>query len=98
MHIADAGIEEPMWIYVSFLTRSQRQQWFHEHPAGIREITRVTLHTPVPLRSAAAQTVVDAGVIHSASAPAYGLEIEFDGKPTGRRVDFRPALPLTFQL
>jgi hypothetical protein len=98
MHIGEAGIEEPMWVYLSFLTRSQRRDWFREHAAGIREITRLTLHTPVALRSRAAQILVDAEVIDVASSTSYGLEVEFDRKRTGRRVDFRPDLPLIFQL
>jgi hypothetical protein len=51
MHIGDVGIEEPMWVYLSFMRRAQREQWFIEHPVGIREITALTLVTPVPLRS-----------------------------------------------
>jgi Glyoxalase-like domain len=55
MHIGDARIEEPMWIYLSFMRRAQREQWFIEHPIDIREITGLTLTTPVPLRSDAAK-------------------------------------------
>jgi hypothetical protein len=98
MHIGEAGIEESMWVYLSFLSRSQRRRWFREHAARIREITRLTLHTPVPLRSRAAQTLVEAEVIDVASSTTYSLEIEFDHKRTGRRVEFRPDLPLVFQL
>jgi len=36
MHIAEAGIEDPMWIYLSFMQRAQREQWFIDHPIGIR--------------------------------------------------------------
>jgi hypothetical protein len=75
-----------------------RRHWFREHAAGIHEITRLTLHTPVPLSSRAAQTLVEAEVIEVASSTAYGLEVEFDRKRTGKRVDFRPDLPLVFQL
>src|SRR5215472_6428694 len=32
MHIATAGIEEPMWVYMGFMKRAQREQWFIEHP------------------------------------------------------------------
>jgi hypothetical protein len=39
MHIGDAGVEEPMWVYLSFMRRAQREQWFVEHPIGVREIT-----------------------------------------------------------
>jgi hypothetical protein len=97
MHIGEAGIEEPMWVYLSFLTRSQRQHWFRDHPVGIREITRLTLHSPAPLRSAAGQVLLEADIIHLASSPNYGLEIEFDHRRTGRQADFSPDLPLVFQ-
>ena len=33
-----------MWIYLSFMRRTQRENWFIEHPVGIREITGLTLH------------------------------------------------------
>jgi len=46
MHIGDVGIEEPMWVYLSFMRRAQREQWFIEHPIGIREITGLTLTLP----------------------------------------------------
>ena len=40
-----------MWVYLDFLRRSHREQWFAEHPIGIRTITGLTLTTPVPLLS-----------------------------------------------
>ena len=45
MDIGDVGIEEPMWVYLSFMRRTQRKNWFSEHPVGIREITGLTLTT-----------------------------------------------------
>jgi hypothetical protein len=98
MRIGEADVDEPMWVYLSFLNISQRRQWFREHPARIREITRVTLYTPVPLRSKASHLLVETGVIHVASSPAYGLAIEFDHTPRKQQVDFRPDLPLVFLL
>jgi hypothetical protein len=47
MHIAESGVEEPMWIHLGFLRRADRERWFTEHPAGIREITGLSLTTPV---------------------------------------------------
>jgi hypothetical protein len=85
-----------MWIYMGFMQRSWREKHFLENPIGIREITGLTLTTPVPLRSIAAQTIIDNGVISTKTGPAYLLEIEFDGG-RGRQVkDFRPDLPLLF--
>lgn len=98
MHIGEAGIEEPMWVYLSFLRRSQRLHWFREHPAGVREITGVTLYSPVPLRSDAAQRLIDAGVIRATGSGAYGLEIEFDYSSKKQRIDLRPDLPLILSL
>jgi hypothetical protein len=98
MHIGEAGVEEPMWVYFSFLTRNQRQQWFHEHPSGLREITRVVLQTPVPFRSAAAQKLIEAGVVHPETSARYGIEIEFDHNRSGQRVDFGPDLPVVFRM
>jgi hypothetical protein len=95
-HIGEAGLDEPMWIYMGFMQRSWREKHFLENPIGIREITGLTLTTPVPLRSIAAQTIIDNGVISTKTGPAYLLEIEFDGG-RGRQVkDFRPDLPLLF--
>src|SRR4030095_4989539 len=51
MHIAESGVEEPMWVYVSFLRREDREQRFTKHPAGVREITGLSLTTSGPLRS-----------------------------------------------
>jgi len=67
VHIGDVGIEEPMWVYLSFMRRVQRKQWFIEwfieHPIGIREITGLTLISPKPLRSPGAQRIVESGVL-----------------------------------
>src|SRR5262249_12660228 len=43
--IGEAEVEEPMWVYLSFMTRTQHEKWFTEHPIGIREITGLTLTT-----------------------------------------------------
>jgi hypothetical protein len=98
MHIGEGGIEEPMWVYLSFMRRAQREQWFVEHPAGIREITGLTLTTPVPLRSDVSQKIVESGILATRTGAASLLEIEFDGKRRKERVDFRPHLPFVFQL
>ena len=39
MHLGEAGVEEPMWVYLDFMQRCNREQQFVEHPIGIREIT-----------------------------------------------------------
>jgi hypothetical protein len=98
MHIGDVGIEEPMWIYLSFMRRAQREQWFIEHPIGIREITGLTLTSPVPLRSPVAQRIVESGVLSARTGATSLLEIEFDSNRRKEHVDFRPHLPLVFHL
>jgi hypothetical protein len=96
-HIGEAGIEEPMWIYMSFMRRSYREGHFSEHPIGIREITGLTLTTPAPLLSAASQRVVENGILSTRAGERSLLEIEFDNKLRNQTRDFRPYLPLVFQ-
>jgi hypothetical protein len=97
MHLGEAGVEEPMWVYLGFMQRFDREQRFGEHPIGIREITNLTLTTPVPLRSAASQSMVESGILSSQDGPESLLEIEFDGSGRKEIADFRPHLPVVFQ-
>ena len=97
LHIGEAGIEEPMWVYMSFMNRAQREQWFTEHPIGIREITGLTLTTAIPVRSSVSQRVVESGILASRTGPTSLLEIEFDGNRRQEQVDFRPDLPIVFR-
>jgi hypothetical protein len=98
MYIGDGGVEEPMWVYLSFMRRVHREQWFIEHPVGIREITGLTLTTPLLLRSNASQKIVESGILATRTGPSSLLEIEFDGKRRKEHMDFRPHLPFVFQL
>ena len=98
MYIGEVGIEEPMWVYLSFMRRAQREQWFIEHPMGVREITGLTLTSLVPLRSAVAQRIVESGVLSARTGTTSLLEIEFDNERRNERVDFRRHLPFVFQL
>jgi hypothetical protein len=98
MHIGEAGVEEPMWIYLNFMRRIDREQRFEEHPIGIREITSLTLTTPVPLRSVVSQRMVESGILSTQKGSKSLLEIGFDGKRRKEIVDFRPHLPIVFQL
>src|SRR5215467_4007938 len=96
MHIGDAGVEEPMWIHLSFMRRSQREGWFSEHPAGVREITGLTLITQMPLRSLASRKVIESGILAVGVGATPLLEVEFDGGRRSDHMDFRPYLPLLF--
>jgi len=98
MQIGEAGIEEPLWIHLSFMRRAQRERWFTEHPIGVREITRLILTTPKPLRSDASRRIMESGVLETRMGAASLLEIEFDGQQRKKHVDFRPHLPVIFQL
>ncbi len=97
MHLGEAGVEEPMWVYLGFMQRLDREQRFVEHPIGIREITNLTLTTPAPLRSVASQSMVESGILSSQDGPESLLEIEFDGSGRKEIADFRPHLPIVFQ-
>jgi Glyoxalase-like domain len=98
MLVGETGIEEPMWVYLSFQKRVQYLQRFSQHPAGIREISGVTLTTRVPLGSSVSEKIVKSGILKAGTGMTPLLEIEFDGQQQRKRVDFRPHLPLVFQL
>ena len=96
MHIGDAGTEEPMWVYLGFLSRRLREQWFVPHGNGARTITGLTLVTPAPFVSEASRRVVEDGVLTVVAGEEHLMRIELDGAVRGERVDLRPALPLVF--
>ena len=98
MHLAETGVEEPMWIYLAFLRRADRKGWFKEHPAGIREITGLSLTTHTALRSTASLRMIENRILSNREAGKPLLEIEFDGKQQNRVADFRPNLPIVFWL
>jgi hypothetical protein len=98
IHVAESGVEEPMWLYLSFLRRTDREQRFTEHPAGIREITGLSLTTPISLRSFASQRMVESKILKSREGTKPLLEIEFDGMRRNEMADFRPRLPIVFRL
>jgi hypothetical protein len=89
LHIGDAGIDEPMWVFMP-LSRQRRIE-IPEHPNGIREITALRLTSPKPLRSCAAAALpiltVECGSTHL-------LTIEFDHGAQDESTDLRPHLPL----
>jgi Glyoxalase-like domain len=97
MHIAEASVEEPMWVFLGFMRRADRERHFVEHPVGVRKITGVTLTTPVPLRSITSQVVLSNQILSIRDGAAPLLEIEFDGNRRNELADFRPHLPLVFR-
>jgi hypothetical protein len=98
MHIGEAGVEEPMWVYLNFMRRVDREQKFVEHPIGIRKITGLTLTTPKQLRSIASKRIVESGILSTRIGARSLVEIEFDSNRRKMVGDFRPHLPLVFQL
>ncbi len=97
LHIGGAGIEEPMWVFLSFMRRIHREQGFLEHPIGIREITGLTLTSPAPLRSDPSKIILETGILATRVGAFSLLEIEFDHNRRKTRADFRPHLPLVFR-
>lgn len=57
-----------------------------------------SLTTPVRLRSIASQSIVENGILSSQDGEESLLEIEFDGGGRKEIADFRPHLPVVFQL
>ena len=94
MRIAEAEVEEPMWFYLDFMRRADREQQFSGHPIDIREITGVALTSPRPLRSIGAQRMVESGILSTRIGVAPLLEIEFDDNRRNQIADFQPHLPL----
>ena len=62
------------------------------------EITRLTLTTPMPLRSNASQKIIESGVLATRTGETSLLEIEFDSYQRKEHVDFWPDLPVIFRL
>jgi hypothetical protein len=90
---------EPMFCVIPFGGRpdalpAERAQPL-DHACGAREITQVTISLPVnqPL-SAAARAVQAAACITFTEGSEHRAQIECDHGVQGRRVDFRPQLPL----
>ena len=67
-HIGDAPIAEPMWVYLSFMLRSERAMHFTENRAGLCQITGLVLHTRAPLESEASRVVVGNGILSACVA------------------------------
>jgi hypothetical protein len=98
MDIGEAEVEEPMWVHLRFMRRVDRECQFVEHPIGVREITSLTLASPVSVRSTVAQSMIECGILSVQNGPKSLLEIGFDGSRRKQIMDFRPHLPLVFQL
>lgn len=98
MHIADTGIEEPMWVYLNFLSRADREKHFTENPRGAREITGLTITSRVQFRSSASQALIESGILSNRQGEGPLLEIQFDGCYRNQIIDLRPDLPMVFEV
>jgi hypothetical protein len=92
INVATTGAGEPMWVFMPFLRRHDQASVSCEHPNDIREITKLTLTSPTPFQSPAAQSLTD--VLFCQSGPDHLLTIEFDHGLRQEATDFRPDLPL----
>ena len=97
MEIGDAGVDEPMWVYLGFMRRADRERHFAGHPAGVREISGLTLTSSAMVSSATAEAMLANGVLSTRTGERYLLEVELDGGRSGRMKDFQPGLPLMFR-
>jgi hypothetical protein len=104
LHIATNAhvLTEPMLFYLPFGLRPDAypsaKRPRTEHPAGLREMTRVQLASPHADRLSAEMTTVTAtGLAHLRQGTEYLVELGFDGESQGQHADFRPLLPLLFR-
>ncbi len=98
MRIGEAGVLEPMWVYLGFMRRSHHEQHQVEHRNGAHEITALTLTTPFALRSPASRIVIESGVLTARYGAESLLEIEFDHGHQKSSMDLRPHLPLILRI
>jgi hypothetical protein len=99
---ADTEIAEPMWCYMK--SGRAPAEWPPErlqpldHPAGFREITRVLIRCPEAKEDSVTSRMARDGVIVLQTGVEHLLELQFDGGCRATTLDFRPALPLIFQV
>lgn len=98
MYLAPAGVTEPMWVFVPFLRRSHHEKHFAVHPNGAGEITGLTLTTPLPFESSAAQALIEGAVFSVREGSDYLLVLELDHGSRQEHRDFRPRLPLVLTI
>lgn len=99
---ANAGVlTEPSLFYLPFAQRSDRYPIAKrpplQHPAGMREVTSITLNGPfADGLSPAMAAVLATGLVQLRRGPEYLVRLGFDGESRSQQADFRPLLPLAF--
>jgi hypothetical protein len=93
------NITEPMIFQTPFGQRpdqsSPAKTQRLKHSAGLQEITRVEIISPMATNvSPELQVVIDSNQIKLRHGADYGVELGFDSEKQGQRVDLRPELPL----
>jgi len=96
MHIGEASLEEPMWVYLGFQRRVQWEQRFVEHPIGLREVTGLSISCPTPPLSAISRVVLSSQILAVEVGPEPLLTLEFDRARRGEFADLRPHLRVRF--
>jgi len=96
-----AELAEPMLCYLGFARRTDSVRPARlqplDHPAALREVTRLTLAGPRAGRpSEALQALMRSELVGWRESEAPLVELGFDGERGGGTQDFRPALPLVF--
>lgn len=93
-------LAEPMLFQIPFGKRpdqfpAEKAQPLN-HPAGLREVTRVELVSPFANNpSPELQALIHTRQVKVRVGAEYCIELGFDGEVQGQRVDLRPELPLT---
>ena len=101
LHVAEGtGLEEPLWCYLEANRNpanapANRRQPL-EHPSGFQEVTSVCIVSPQLPETSLTVAMARIGVIDLDIGLEHLLELAFDGAPHGKRMDFRPGLPLIF--
>jgi hypothetical protein len=102
MSTDSADASGPLIFYLAFGRPARSADAAHrqplDHPAGLREITAVTIAAPNFPDPAACQKLEElCSQVHFVSGAEQLLELEFHGAVSNRIADFRSALPLVFR-
>lgn len=93
-------LDEPMLFLLDFATRPDTwgRPEILSHPAGLREITRMTWTRPGDASlTPTMRAVVEGGGLIVESGAAHALTLEFDGGAAGGSASLAPGLPLVLK-